>query len=213
MISDSTTTSINEEGLVSLIFEMELMDLNLDTLIKIDAIADAQTHTLDSATFSDVVISDTATIGEAINEIPLGTILLPDGSTNSIPAMPNIANGDTPNFQSLDINFQDALKEKLALWRGNNVTKDSSATSGLKRLEEREFDIAVKLSTEKKLDASRLRATIYTEPNEQERLDSNSVDVDREMAKLMENSYFHRAYLEIYNKKSRMMRMAITGRV
>ena len=125
----------------------------------------------------------------------------------------NIANGDTPNFQSLDINFQDALKEKLALWRRHSVIKGRSTKNSLKRLEDREFNIAVKLSTEMKLDASRLRATIYTEPNEQERLDSNSVDVDREMAKLMENSYFHRAYLEIYNKKSRMMRMAITGRV
>jgi len=125
----------------------------------------------------------------------------------------NIANGDTPNFQSLDINFQDALKEKLALWRRHSVIKGRSTKNSLKRLEDREFNIAVKLSAEKKLDASRLRATIYTEPSEQERLDSNSVDVDREMAKLMENSYFHRAYLELYNKKSRMMRMAITGRV
>ena len=58
-----------------------------------------------------------------------------------------------------------------------------------------------------------MKQTRLLEPSEQERLDSNSVDVDREMAKLMENSYFHRAYLELYNKKSRMMRMAITGRV
>ena len=66
----------------------------------------------------------------------------------------NIANGDTPNFQSLDINFQDALKEKLALWRRNSVIKGRSTKSSLKRLEEREFNIAVKLSAEKKLDAS-----------------------------------------------------------
>ena len=47
----------------------------------------------------------------------------------------NIANGDTPNFQSLDINFQDALKEKLALWRRNSVIKGRSTKSSLKRLE------------------------------------------------------------------------------
>jgi len=101
MLSDSNLIiNENEEGLISLVFQQEFIDMNLDTLIKIDAIADEQTHTLDSASFADVVIADTATIGEAINEIPFGTILLPDGSTNNIPAMPNIANGDTINVDA-----------------------------------------------------------------------------------------------------------------
>ncbi|MBT3417394.1 MAG: hypothetical protein HN427_01320 [Flavobacteriales bacterium] len=112
MISDSTTTLTNEEGLIALIFEMDLMDMSFDSLIKIDAITDEQTHTLDSASFADVVIADTATIGEAINEIPLGTILLPDGSTNSIPAMPGIANGDTINIDASE------YFETMTLYRG-----------------------------------------------------------------------------------------------
>jgi hypothetical protein len=113
MITDSNLI-INEddEGFVSLVFQQEFIDMDLDTLIKIDAIADVQTHTLDSATFADVVIADTATIGEAINEIPLGTILLPDGSTNSIPAMPNIANGDTINVDASE------YFETMTLYRG-----------------------------------------------------------------------------------------------
>jgi len=116
-INDLLTDSnliINEddEGFISLVFQQEFIDMNLDTLIKIDAIADEQTHTLDSATFADVVISDTATIGEAINEIPLGTILLPDGSTNIIPAMPNIANGDTINVDASE------YFETMTLYRG-----------------------------------------------------------------------------------------------
>ena len=112
MISDSTSTLTNEEGLIALIFEMDLMDMSFDSLIKIDAITDEQTHTLDSASFADVVIADTATIGEAINEIPLGTILLPDGSTNSIPAMPGIANGDTINIDASE------YFETMTLYRG-----------------------------------------------------------------------------------------------
>ena len=54
----------DEEGFISLVFQQEFIDMNLDTLIKIDTIADEQTHTLDSATFADIVIADTATIGE-----------------------------------------------------------------------------------------------------------------------------------------------------
>ena len=92
--------SENEEGFINLIYQEKFIDLNIDTLIKIDAIADEQTHTLDSASFADVVIADTATIGETITEIPLGTILLPDGSTNTIPAIPNVANSDTINIDA-----------------------------------------------------------------------------------------------------------------
>ena len=60
LITDSNLI-INEddEGFVSLVFQQELIDMNFDTLIKIDAIADEQTHTLDSVTFTDVSISDT----------------------------------------------------------------------------------------------------------------------------------------------------------
>jgi hypothetical protein len=102
----------NNEGFISLVFQQEFIDMNLDTLIKIDAIADEQTHTLDSASFADVVIADTATIGEAINEIPLLSLLLPDGSANSIPAIPNIANGDTINVDASE------YFETMTLYRG-----------------------------------------------------------------------------------------------
>lgn len=113
MLSDSNLIiNENEEGLITLVFQQEFIDMNLDTLIKIDAIADEQTHTLDSASFADVVITDTATIGEAINEIPLLSLLLPDGSTNSIPAIPNIANGDTINVDASE------YFETMTLYRG-----------------------------------------------------------------------------------------------
>ena len=113
MLSDSNLNIIeNEEGFVYLVFQQEFIDMNLDTLIKIDAIADEQTHTLDSASFADVVISDTATIGESIIEIPFGTILLPDGSTNSIPAIPNVANEDTINIDASE------YFETMTLYKG-----------------------------------------------------------------------------------------------
>ena len=113
-ITSDTSTVINEDaqGFISLVFQEQLVDMNLDTLIQIDAIADEQTHTLDSASFDNVVISDTATIGETINQIPGGTFLLPDGSNSSIPAIQNIANGDT-----IDIDASEYF-ETMTLYKG-----------------------------------------------------------------------------------------------
>ena len=121
IISDTTTiVSEDQEGFISLIFQQEFIDMNLDTLIKINDIADEQTHTLDSASFNDVVISDTATIGETINEIPLGTLLLPNGSTNSIPALPSVANNDTINIDASE------YFETMTLYRGTLIIELSN---------------------------------------------------------------------------------------
>ena len=101
IISDSNLNIVeNNEGFIHLVYEESLIDINLDTLVKIDAIADKQIHTLDSASFADVIISDTATIGETISEIPLGNLLLPDGSTNEIPSLLGVADGDTINIDA-----------------------------------------------------------------------------------------------------------------
>jgi hypothetical protein len=116
LISDSTINiNQNESGIISLIFQEKLININLDTLIKIDAIADEQTHTLDSASFADVIISDTATLGQSINEIPLLSLVLPNGSSNVIPAIPSIANNDTISinaseyFETMNL-YQGTLK-------------------------------------------------------------------------------------------------------
>ena len=114
IVSDSNISiENNQSGIANLIFQQELLNINLDTLVKIDAIADEQTHTLDSASFEDVEIIDTATIGNAINEIPLLSFLLPDGSTNQIPYIPNIANQDTMNIDASE------YFETMTLYKGN----------------------------------------------------------------------------------------------
>tara|TARA_B100000700_G_scaffold325573_1_gene434704 strand:+ start:362 stop:2401 length:2040 start_codon:yes stop_codon:yes gene_type:complete len=110
--SQNISSSIDSDSLISLVFSQEIIDINFDTLVKIDAITDEQTHTLDSASFADVIISDTVTIGESINEIPFGTILFPNGSTNNIPAIPNIANEDTINIDASE------YFETMTLYKG-----------------------------------------------------------------------------------------------
>ena len=102
----------NNEGFINLVYEEKFIDINLDTLIKIDAITDDEkTHTLDSASFADVVIRH-ATIGETISEIPLGTLLLPNGSNSSIPALPAVANADTINIDASE------YFETMTLYKG-----------------------------------------------------------------------------------------------
>jgi hypothetical protein len=121
MLTDTNINiSENDNGFINLIYEESFIDINLDTLIKIDAVTDEQTHTLDSASFANVVIADTATIGETINEIPLGTLLLPDGSTNIIPALISIANGDT-----IDIDASEYF-ETMTLYKGMLTVKISN---------------------------------------------------------------------------------------
>ena len=112
LFSDSSIEqSTNNEGLITLVFQDDFANLNLDTLLSINTIADEQSTTLDSVTFLDVVISDTATIGEAITQIPLGTLLLPNGSTNQIPDLPGVASNDT-------INVNNKYHNTVLWWKG-----------------------------------------------------------------------------------------------
>ena len=49
-------------------------------------------------------ISDNLTsLGEMIFEIPFGTLLFPDGSTNSIPTIANFVNEDTSSYTNTSI--------------------------------------------------------------------------------------------------------------
>ena len=86
MLTD-TNLIVNEDnqgGLISLVFKQDFLDVNIDSIIRIDTVAVLEEiHKLDSVTFEDITISDTATIGETISAIPGGPILFPNGSTNT----------------------------------------------------------------------------------------------------------------------------------
>ena len=101
----------------------------------------------------------------------------------------NLANVDTPKYKSLDLEFQ--------------------------QLENKSFALEVKMTHQKRAEQARNRfgTHLLAESTTEERLDRNNVDVDKEMAKLIENSYFHRAYLELANRKFRLLKSAISGRV
>ena len=124
----------------------------------------------------------------------------------------NIANADTPKYKSLDLDFQQTLRTAL---NEERPTPPSNAIGRFQQLENKSFALGVKMTHQKKAEQTRNRfgTHLLAEPTTEERLDRNNVDVDKEMAKLMENSYFHRAYLELANRKFRVLKNAISGRV
>ena len=92
----------NDNGLVSLFYQNNLDDINFDSLINIDMIVPGKTERLDSINFDNINISDTISLGELVSTIPLGSILFPNGSTASIPYLPNVISSDTFNVNASD---------------------------------------------------------------------------------------------------------------
>ena len=90
----------NDSGLVSLVFNDNLSDINFDTLINIDTQVPGKTERLESINFPTINISDTITLGDLISTIPLGSILFPNGGTASIPFLPNAISSDTFNINA-----------------------------------------------------------------------------------------------------------------
>jgi len=96
MLSDSNLNVVeNEDGYVSLIYEQDLLNINYDDLITLETKSEEKSIRIDSVNFNDVVIEQIITIGSVINELPLGTILFPDGSQRDIPAIAGIVKNDT----------------------------------------------------------------------------------------------------------------------
>ena len=92
----------NDIGLVSLFYQSNLEDIDFDSLINIDMIVPGKTERLDSINFPNISISDTISLGELVSTIPLGSILFPNGSSASIPFLPNVINADTFNVNASD---------------------------------------------------------------------------------------------------------------
>ena len=88
--------------MVSLFYQSNLDDIDFDSLINIDMIVPGKTERLDSINFDNINISDTISLGELVSTIPLGSILFPNGSTASIPYLPNVISSDTFNVNASD---------------------------------------------------------------------------------------------------------------
>lgn len=92
----------------------------------------------------------------------------------------NIANAETPGYHAKVVDFEDALARALDT---ENVSKGSIA---------------------------RARAEIYDNPEANVTNDQNTVDLEKEMSSLQENTILYKTALQLMNKKLGALKYAVT---
>ncbi len=105
----------------------------------------------------------------------------------------NIANAETPGYHAKKVDFEEALDRALdheGLGK-LHVSSDEHFLMGQGAI-------------------SRARADVYENPEGNISNDGNTVDMEKEMATLADNSILYRAALQLINKKLGAMRYAVT---
>ena len=110
----------------------------------------------------------------------------------------NIANADTPGYAARDINFQQAMRQALEGQGGSSSLARASGPTNARHL-----PIAAGGSS----SDDRLGYEMQIQPS----MDGNSVDLDQERGKFVDNSIRYESTLRFINGYSRTILSAITG--
>ena len=104
----------------------------------------------------------------------------------------NVANVDTPGYKGNDVRFSEELKRAI----------DTEGTIPLRRTDEKHLPVGL----------GQMKGSHRTVPSNDavRRLDGNTVDLDKEMTKLAENSLYYNVTAQIVSKKMRLLRTAIS---
>ena len=105
----------------------------------------------------------------------------------------NIANAETPGYHAKKVDFEEALDRALdheGLGK-MHVSADEHFLMGQGAI-------------------SRARADVYENPEGNVSNDGNTVDMERELTTLADNSILYKAALQLINKKLGAMRYAVT---
>lgn len=105
----------------------------------------------------------------------------------------NIANAETPGYKAKKMDFEDALARAIDLEGMNNVSGGAPE----------HFAMGTG-------SISRAKADVYDNPEANITNDGNTVDLEKEMANLQENTILYKAALQLMNKKLGAMKYAIT---
>jgi len=102
----------------------------------------------------------------------------------------NIANAETPGYQSQKLDFEKSLERALDLdgLRGVSTSHENHMTVGG--------------------HTSKVKPEIYSDPNGAVNNDGNSVDLEKEMATLAENAIMYKAAMQLINKKLAALKYA-----
>ena len=105
----------------------------------------------------------------------------------------NIANAETPGFKAKKVDFEEALSRAI----------DHEGLGKVHVSDEEHFLLGQGA-------LSRIRADVYDNPDINLSNDGNTVDLEKEMASLNENTILYRAALQLINKKLGALRYAAT---
>jgi flagellar basal-body rod protein FlgB len=105
----------------------------------------------------------------------------------------NVANAETPGYQAKKVDFEAALSRAL----------DIEGAGQLQGITEQHFSTGSGA-------ISKVRADIYENPDVEISNDGNTVDVEREMTALAENSVMYKAAVQLINKKIAAMKYAVS---
>ena len=105
----------------------------------------------------------------------------------------NIANAETPGYKAQKLDFEDALSAAI----------DREGASKLNGDHPEHFVVG-------QGSVSRLKADVYDNPDVNTTNDKNTVDLEKEMATLAENTILYKAAIQMINKKLAGLRYAIT---
>jgi flagellar basal-body rod protein FlgB len=105
----------------------------------------------------------------------------------------NIANAETPGYNAKKVDFEEALSRAIDLEKlGSTHSPDPE-------------HIALGTGS-----IGRSRVDVYDNPDANVTNDKNTVDLEKEMSTLAENSILYKAAVELINKKIAQTRYAIT---
>jgi flagellar basal-body rod protein FlgB len=105
----------------------------------------------------------------------------------------NIANSETPGYAAKKIDFEKALERAL----------DTQGLRAMNSSHGDHFDVGGG-------SIQGIRPDIYENPEGQTSNDGNTVDLEKEMAALAENTIMHKAAIQLINKKLAALRYAAT---
>ena len=115
----------------------------------------------------------------------------------------NIANADTPGYAARELNFQEAMAQAAGSGGLPLATPNTSSTSHLTHARH----IPLSASSGELGGAQRLAYTTPTQPS----MDGNSVDLDRERSKFVDNAVRYESTLRFINSQSKTLLSAIQG--
>lgn len=105
----------------------------------------------------------------------------------------NIANAETPGYHAKKLDFEEALARAI----------DLDGLRGMSTSDSEHFTVGGR-------SPAKVAADIYENPDGAINNDGNTVDLEREMSALAENTIMYKAAIQLINKKLATLRYAAT---